>query len=112
EHVAGLQPLQAGHHVGPGRAAVPRAIQLDGLGFAEPGHAILAKQRVEPLAVDAVHVRPRPLAFAHRVHAGAIAALPVVDERLPVRADALLLAEGPKLLDQAAPPVDDRAEDI
>src|SRR5690606_15014969 len=52
------------------------------------------------------------LAFAHRVHAGAIAALPVVDERLPVRADALLLAEGPKLLDQAAPPVDDRAEDI
>ena len=109
DHVAGAQAGQAPDRVGPGGQAVPDQVQVRQLVGGEAAlQAEVGQEAVEDHAVEVVERGPREVASPHAVHGGGVAGAPGVGEAAPVdvRGDALALA------DDAAPPVDDGAEDV
>jgi len=112
DRVTLLQPVQAGHAVGPGQQAVPDAVEVGRVHFVQLQPAG-DQQPVQDASVQAVDVGPGQGAGAHLVHGGLVAGAPVVGEYGPV-----LRRQGQPLLQQLAfagdgrAPVDDGAEDV
>src|SRR5581483_2181461 len=107
-----LESRESLHRIRPGIEAVPGAIELCPLCFAEAGEAVLRQELVEDHAVEIVDARPREIAAAHALHRRLISRAPVVGEARPIGGDALLATEPLELADDAAAPIDDGAENV
>src|SRR5437867_3381277 len=112
EDVRAPEPREPGDGVGPRIESMPCAIQMVDLVRGQPTDAELAEQSLEAHPVEIVELRPRKRTRAHALHHRLIERAPGVRELRPVDTEAPGLAERFAFADDAAPPVDDGAEDV
>ena len=113
DDVAGAQAGQALYRVGPGVEAVPDHVQVRQLFGGEAAfQAERGQEVVQDHAVEGIQLRPGEVAAAHAVHGRGVARTPRVGETPPVDGEAPGAAQPLALADDAAPPVDDGAEDV
>ena len=107
-----LQPRQPRHGIRPRSQPVPEAGDLPPRRLVQPGDAELADQPVQRLAMQHIERCPGAFAVPHPVHRRHIGAAPGIDQRRPVGREAACGAEIGQVLDQAAAPIDHRAEHV
>ena len=107
-----LHHADALDRIGPRPELVPEMRELPRALLAGMLQVALLQQHLEGFLVQVVDAGPRQLALAHARHLRLVEAAPVVGEAGPVGFESVFLAELGQVLDQAAAPVDHRAEHV
>src|SRR5690606_14219961 len=96
--------------IGPRHQAVPGAIEMLQLLFAQPGQGELFDQLVQHHAMQVVQLGPGQLAAAYPIQRGTIAGTPAVRKLAPIDVITFALSQQLSSADNRSTPVHHRAE--
>ena len=107
-----FQAFQSAHRIGPGPQTVPDAVEVIHVGFGQPCDPEAREDLLQDQPMQPVDVHPRQIAAADAVHGWPVSGAPRVSERCCVQLEPAFGGECLGFADDAAAPVDDRAEHV